>query len=779
MAAKSQSSIVTSSAPLVRYTKLKPPSIPSISRTRTISKSRESLDLSETSQLPNTFTLPSYSKIICCPLVIVLILIGVAVFEIYVADSESKPWKSVFLALPDASVCRKHSQMFTDRAHLAATADNYYYAELIRDTLQSFGINATIHNHTNDLYSRYNTSSLALVHSDGRIKEQLVLSEAIIYEDDATNTPFREQAYFGYASTGNVTGNLIYVNYASRHDFESLLSLNYTLNGTIGLCRYGGSMYRGTKVYWAQYFGLQGLIIYSDPEEYGKGRNVFPWNTALPSTGFQRGSIIDGTCPGDLSPQRAKRLCNKTLAETVPQIPAIPLSYGNALKLFQHLNGVDVTTISVLNESWKGALDITYHIGGNDATVVNLVVNNTLVNSTTSNVIGFIPGYKYTNESILIGNHRDAWIYGAADPISGTTVLLEIARSFGEMHNNGWKPARNIYFGSWDGEEYNLIGSTDFTERHEHLVRNELVTYMNVDVGVAGFDLHLNGDPLLNHWLIKTATEIEQPYSNVTMFEAWKATQNVPLNIGVLGDGSDYVSFVHHFGIASADVSFTGMNDCYHSVYDSFKWMTLLDPDFELAKGMSLYAGLLALDLVTNDILPFNVTYLAERMRDWLRVNISKLGVDVNCDYKEINPTALAILEKSIENLRREAVRLDLIMKSLDVRETHEVILLNQMLRTLPSKFLYEPGLPTRKYFKNVLVAPNLDSGYDAVVFPYLSYALKFTCNARSILDAFYITASVIDLAMDHVEQFNFQYAIDINDTSLLNNMNNEMSSYS
>eukprot|EP00490_Sorites_sp_Unknown_P023232 CAMPEP_0114693630 /NCGR_PEP_ID=MMETSP0191-20121206/69268_1 /TAXON_ID=126664 /ORGANISM="Sorites sp." /LENGTH=371 /DNA_ID=CAMNT_0001987501 /DNA_START=167 /DNA_END=1279 /DNA_ORIENTATION=+ len=371
-------------------------------------------------------------------------------------------------------------------------------------------------------------------------------------------------------------------------------------------------MTRGMKVLNAQKYGFKGCIIYSDPKDYTYDNTpVFPDGKGLPHSGYQRGSISSiHLCPGNLINSRAVEYCGYTTDETVPSIPALPLSYGNAQVLFESLTGPSI-------EDWQGGLNVTYNIGGNNDTIVNLIVNNELSsNFTMRNVVGFIKGTKYTNESIMIGNHRDAWAMGTADPISGTTVLLELARSFMEMVKQGWKPLRNIYFCSWDGEEFNLIGSTDYAEKNRNKWRNELIAYINVDVAASGTNMNVQASPALGQWAMNRMKNV-----TTSIYDKWVIRQDTnngkSLNPNPFGSGSDYSSFLDYVGIHCINPSFSGQYGTYHSVYDSFTWMSIADPDWKLSQGMAQYMGLLALDLLNNDKYPFNVTNYYTILNEW------------------------------------------------------------------------------------------------------------------------------------------------------------------
>lgn len=402
-------------------------------------------------------------------LIIAVIIIIVVVVEGSSDDDQqsgSSPidWTSKFLELPSNETASNNSYHLTEFPHIAGTQQNNDYAQWLKDKLEDFGFESWLDQHENIYLSRYIDSSLQEIDplNNSEILRDFNLDEGIIESDPTSSTELRSHAWIAYAATGQAIGPLAYVNYGSRKDFLNLTENGVNLTGTIGIVKYGGGMFRGQKAEQATEFGMIGLIIYSDPNDYGTGREegIYPQGPWLPSTGYQRGSIIAGyMCPGNPSPDRLQDKCDKEFDEFMPSIPVIPMGYQNAYLLMSKMNGISVDSWQQdPDRSWQGGMNFTYHIGGyqddiNDEVWVNLEVeNDNNATYTITNVVGKIEGDKYPDEHILIGNHFDAWIFGAADPISGTVASLEIARSFGEMIEDGWKPARSIYIAYWDAE---------------------------------------------------------------------------------------------------------------------------------------------------------------------------------------------------------------------------------------------------------------------------------------------------------------------------------------
>ena len=382
--------------------------------------------------------------------------------------------------------------------------------------------------------------------------------------------------------------------------------------------------------------------------------------------------------------------------------------------------------------------------------------------TTISNVRGYIKGSKYPNESIAFGAHRDAWVYGAVDPISGTTSIIEIARAFSEIYARGWRPLRNIYFLSWDAEEFDLIGSTEFGEKEEEFVKNELIAYFNQDVAVSGPHFRISSDPIMELLVKDCMKKVQQPYSNNndnTIYSEWIKNKTYN-NTGMLGSGSDYTVFVHEYGIASMDSGFVGGYGTYHSVFDSYFVMSnYIDPQYEYLRGMAQVVGLMGFEIVNNDIIPFNTHNLYERLYQFIEL-INNLQYEYNCT---IYANLTDILEEAIEAYGESSSSFDSKVDELrnlnnnNKPDNYEelVINYNHAMRTLGTKFLYDPGLPKRKIFKNLIVAAAIDNGYGEQVLPYIGYAIKFECNNEKLLfDAYNITSQALFDAAEYLDSY-------------------------
>ena len=377
----------------------------------------------------------------------------------------------------------------------------------------------------------------------------------------------------GYSPSGQVTGEMVYANYGTIEDFLYLRNINVSVHKRIVLVRYGG-IYRGDKVANAYANGAAGCLIYSDPITYApKGTDpmdVYPFTKYLPDQGVQRGSIFEGfgdpLTPGWPSPdagQPGERIDPSDSRSLLPHIPTQPISYGDALPLLSVLGGAHAP------KEWQGGLPITYKIGPS-AVQVELSVQSDNKVATIHNVCASIAGSEQPDRIILLGNHRDAWVFGAADPNSGTAALLEIARSFGILKQRGWTPRRTIMMCSWDAEEAGTIGSTEWVERNRDLLNAQLVAYLNVDIAVSGEALYVGAMPSLDDAIRAAAKVVPAPSDNASsLYDLWvEQSRGHEPSIGRLGGcGSDFCSFVCHLGVPSVDMTFSGPGSDGYPMY--------------------------------------------------------------------------------------------------------------------------------------------------------------------------------------------------------------------
>src|SRR5256714_534357 len=449
--------------------------------------------------------------------------------------------------------------------------------------------------------------------------------------DQFQDDPRVVMPFSGMSPSGDVEADVVYANYGTPNDFDKLEKMKIDVRGKIVLVRYGQN-FRGVKVFVAQERGAAGVIIYSDPADDGWRRgDKYPDGPWRPDSGVQRGSVGymfefpgDPTTPGiasAISVPPSERILPQDSAQ-IPKIPVTPLSYQDAWPILQHLSGPDSP------RDWQGSLPFTYHIGPGP-TRVRMHLKQDYQFRTLWDVIGRITGSELPDEWVVAGNHRDAWVYGAVDPNSGTAAMLEAVHGIGELLKSGWKPKRTLVFGSWDGEEEGLMGSTEWVEQNEAELRRA-PAYFNMDVGVSGQKFGASAVPSLKQFVRDITKSVPSPKGG-TVYENWEKSAQSPaavqspteaitenhhspaaqakagVPVGDLGSGSDYTAFLQHLGVPSTDVSSSGSYGVYHSVFDNFAWFKKFgDPDFLYEQQMARVFGLEAVRMADADVIPYD-----------------------------------------------------------------------------------------------------------------------------------------------------------------------------
>ncbi|KAF2160563.1 hypothetical protein M409DRAFT_28947 [Zasmidium cellare ATCC 36951] len=557
------------------------------------------------------------------------------------------------------------------------------------------------------------------------------LEEAVLEEDDVTGWEDRIPTFHGYSASGEANAEYVYVGRGQQVDFERLVALGVELEGKIAVSRYGGP-FRGLKVKNAQDYGMIGAILFTDPGDDGnitvaKGYAAYPDGPARNPTAVQRGSVQflsqypgDPTTPGYPSREDSPRADKGVVT---PQIPSIPISYEEAGPILAALDGFGTSGVDVNRTNWVGALNATYSTG--PAPGVTIGLTNEMEDAYTDiwNAIGIINGTN-TDETIIIGNHRDAWLIGgAADPNSGTAIIVELGRVFGKLLEQGWKPKRNIVLCSWDAEEYGLVGSTEWVEEFIPWIKDTTVSYLNIDVGASGPHPGISSTPEQHEIAVETMKKIVWPAlgGNETMYDVWY--DDTEGETGVLGSGSDYTAFVHR-GIASIDMgSDPGPTDPiyhYHSNYDSYHWMANFgDPGFLVHKAMGQYLSILAYHLATDALLPLNPGNYASELGAYyqdLRYTIGNATEDV--DTSEIR--------SAIETFRVQAEEASALADAAVESGDDELLrVVNHKYRDFQRGFASQGGLPDREFFQHLIFAPGVDTGYAPVTFPAVTEAVE------------------------------------------------------
>lgn len=541
----------------------------------------------------------------------------------------------------------------TEFPHVAGTEGSFVLAEWIEREFADAGLE-TIEMERYEVYLNYPTQ-------DGRriaIVDPPELEWEALLEEQDSETP----VFHGHSKTGNVTGHLVYANYGSREDFQHLTDKGINLNGSIALVRYYGTESdRALKVKAAELAGAAGCIIYSDPSDDGFERGAaYPKGRFMPSDGVQRGAVSqmsyivgDVLSPGFASTPSMKTRLSLEQTTGMPGIPSLPLAWRDAQRLLQALKGHG----SKVPKEWVGGVPKVKHwwTGDEKSPIVNLMNHQDEVDrQPIYNVIGKIHGMEEPEKKIIVGNHRDSWCMGSADPGSGTAVFLELVRVFGELLAYGWRPLRTIEFASWDAEEYNLIGSTEHVEEAMDNLRGSAYAYINVDTGVSGTEFHASGCPLYERVVMQVLGRIADPVTNETLRDIWEQKNK---RFAPLGTGSDYVAFQDLAGISSVDFGFAGEPYPYHSCHENYDWMTQFgDPGFQYHKILGQFWGLLLLQFAESPILPYDVEVYAEHLAGYvIDLESHARSKNVPIDNTAGGPVNLTPLYNATAKLRQDA----------------------------------------------------------------------------------------------------------------------------
>jgi N-acetylated-alpha-linked acidic dipeptidase len=652
----------------------------------------------------------------------------------------------------DAAHIREFLHAYSSTPHIAGSRADYETALYTVEQFEAFGIQTEI----KEYYTLLSTPvrrRLAIV-APADAAQELNLTEASVAGDACTSAPSAEPPFLAYSPSGNVTAPVVYANYGSQQDFQWLVDQGIHLEGKIALVRYGTN-YRGLKVLAALEHGMAGALLYSDPQDDGFGRGpVYPEGPWRPENSFQRGSIYN-ECGDPLTPGWASVLGAKYLkyedVQTIPHLPSLPLSYGQAKHILRALRGKRAP------DGWQGGLTLSgggYHIGDDSSTVVNLDLEMDNSVGPIWDVVGTIEGSEEPEKQVILGNHRDAWVCGAIDPNSGTSVLVELGRVFGKMLQTGWRPRRTIVLASWDAEEQGLLGSTEFVEDNADRLKQEAIAYLNVD-GTLGPLAGAGGSPSIAKLLFQTANAIPaNAFGNATvaqktLYQQWLA-QTEAYRLGgatsgtigpdhlltVLGTGSDFGAFCHHLGVVSANIGFSlpGSYGTYHSTMDSIMYSELFaDPDYVSHVTTGRWWGLLALRLADNVVLPFDFSSYALVMSDAvssveasLKVAAERYpGVDA-VDFAELR-RAIGTFGANVQEFHKQLAALDADASSGEVRYWNDKLMYLERHLTLDS------GLPHRGWYKHVVFGPGFYDGYGGTGFPGLADGIAFHDSADAI----------------------------------------------
>ena len=662
-------------------------------------------------------------------------------------DAQAKV-EEKFLAVPDSKLAGEHLKTLTSAPHLAATPEDHKTAEYVAQKFRAAGLDTEIVPYR-VLLNQPKEVRVEAFDAGGKLLMSGPTREHVNgdpYQDD----PRVVMPFNGSSGSGDLTGDVVYANYGRLEDFDRLAAQHIDLHGKIVICRYGAN-FRGVKVYIAEQRGAAGVLIYSDPQDdgYYKGDPwpIGPWR---PETGVQRGSVQylfkyagDPETPGVASTLDLPASARIAGGGNQPQIISIPISYHDAAPILQALQGPGVP------QGWQGALPFRYHLGPGGVKV-HLVSQQDYQRRIIWDVIGKIKGSEYPGERVVVGNHRDAWVYGTVDPSSGTAAMLESVHGVGALLKDGWRPKRTIVFCSWDAEEEGLIGSTEWVEQQGKTL-DHAVAYFNVDVAVSGPDFSASAVPSLKQFLRDLTRSVPSPVSG-TVYQQWRMerrednehqgsnappTSDEEVRVGDLGSGSDFTPFLQHAGVPSTDIGSEGPYGVYHSTFDDFAWYTQnADPHFAYLQEMARILGLEALRMADADVLPYDYTAYAREITAYIEAAQHK-AADAKLAGLDFAPAEAAAQRLTVAAQRAH---------DQEAAASGDLVKLNNALRGAETALLTDAGLPNRPWYKHTIYAPGEYTGYSAVVIPGVNEAIDAK-NSAIAAQQLVVLAQALDRA--------------------------------
>ena len=623
------------------------------------------------------------------------------------------------IARPDPARARAMSKALSAETHVAGTPAQARTRDYVIAQMKAMGLETEVRQY--DVFMPHPTS-VQLWRVSPRPKA-LPLAEPAV-AGDPTSRLGQYLTVNGHSGVGDVTADVIYVNYGLIEDYARLDSLGISVTGRIALARYGRS-FRGIKAREAEKHGASALLIFSDPEQdgYVKG-DVYPEGPMRNKNGVQRGSVFNGAgdpaTPGYASVAGAPRLNESQM--TIPHIPVVPISYGNASELLEGLLGRQAP------DGWQGGLPFRYHVGPGPVKARIKVTDDRVTHGTKPiyDTFGFVRGSEFPNEIVMVGGHRDGWGPGTADNVSGTVSVLEAARAVAEAVKAGHRPKRTIIFATWDAEEWGLMGSSEYVEDDSLRLMRGGVAYLNQDVAAQGVRFSGGGSPSLRPTLRDIARAVPDPNGKGSVYAEWRradrvAEQAEPV-MGDPGGGSDFAGFYNHIGMPIAEWGFGGAGGMYHSQYDDFAWMSRFgDSTFAYHAAAARIGAAMLLRLANADILPYDYVEFARTMARYVPAVDSALLVRRWSGNTGALRDAIARMER--EATAFSVARDSSLAAGAPSRVQREAV--NSALLRVERALARPEGLRTRPWYRNLIYVADEDNGYANMVFPSVKEAIR------------------------------------------------------
>jgi N-acetylated-alpha-linked acidic dipeptidase len=624
------------------------------------------------------------------------------------ASARQRDIEDRMVNLLDQASTARHFRLLTEEPHPAGSEENLKLAHYVRDQFTAAGLEEVKMLRYDVLLPWPRKVAVSMVEP---VEWTATLAEDPYPVDKDSYAVGASLTYLGMSASCDVTADVIYAHSGNPEDYDWLEAQGIDPRGKIAIVRYSMPYsYRGFKAWEAERRGVAALIIYSDPFDDGYRRgNVFPTGPWGPESHIQRGAITydfivpgDPLTPGWASVEGVNRITTEE-ARSVPKIPAVPMSWRDAKPILESLGG------PVAPLDWQGALPMTYHVGPGPATLHVEIDMDDEIRSIWV-VEGRIRGSEKPDELVILGNHRDAWVYGAVDPSSGTATQLEAARVLGALAKSGERPRRTVVFTDWDAEEWHLTGSTEWGEQFAAELGKGAVAYLNVDSSTSGPDFSIGAVASLNPTILGVARDVIDPNSRRSLFDVWQQKQASSGDEGrgsmvenELGSGSDYTVFLNFLGVPVASMGFDGPYGVYHSQYDDLYWMEHFgDPGYRYMTAMVEVWGRLALRLANAEVIPYDFRPYAATVRGFVESLREIPGVEDELDLRSIL-TVLDEWGEAAESLHRKKQK---VLTAEGEMEPGAFADLNSALLRVERELLLEEGIPGRPWFKHALYAP-------------------------------------------------------------------------